>query len=203
MDRVREHDRRLGSRDRSSDILAFKGNQSWCANYNSHWQSSPRTTGTRREQRRSTRPSIVRCSTKWRNFSRRGQPKQALDLLARSKVHAPWSTNAIGVCLLRLGQADRAVELFRNLVLSGSLFLRSDVPAAWMVNFATALLMADNLAGCVRLLAEIQEDHPAVQRLRAALQSWRDRLSVWEKIRWFLGGQPPRRVELEFLPGEL
>src|SRR5438105_2031822 len=53
-----------------------------------------------------------------------GQPKQALDLLARAEVHSPWSTNATGVCLLRLGQADRAVELFRNLVLSGGLFLR-------------------------------------------------------------------------------
>jgi hypothetical protein len=133
-----------------------------------------------------------------------GQPKQALDLLARSKVHLPWSTNATGVCLLRLGQADRAVELFRNLVLSGSLFLRPDVPTAWKVNFATALLMADNLAGCVRLLAEIEEeDHPGVQRLRAALQSWHNRLSVWEKVRWFLGEQPARRVELDFLPGEL
>ncbi len=133
-----------------------------------------------------------------------GHPKQALDLLARSKAHAPWSTNATGVCLLRLGQADRAVELFRNLVLSGSLFLRPDVPTAWKVNFATALLMADNLAGCVRLLAEIEEeDHPGVQRLRAALQSWHNRLSVWEKIRCFFGGQPARRVELDFLPGEL
>lgn len=133
-----------------------------------------------------------------------GQPKQALDLLARSKAHAPGSTNATAVCLLRLGQADRAVELFRNLVLSGSLFLRLDVPTAWKVNFATALLMANNLGGCVRLLAEIQEeDHPGVQLLRAALQSWYNGLSVWEKIRWFLGGQPARRVELDFLPGEL
>lgn len=133
-----------------------------------------------------------------------GQARQALDLLARSKVHSPWSTNATGVCLLRLGQADRAVELFRNLVLSGSLFLRPDVPTAWKVNFATALLMVNNLEGCVQLLAEIQEeDHPGVQRLRAALQSWHNRMSVWEKIRWFLGGQQARRVELDFLPGEL
>ena len=133
-----------------------------------------------------------------------GQPKQALDLLARSNAHSHWSTNATGVCLLRLGQADRAVELFRNLVLSGSLFLRPDVPTAWKVNFATALLMADNLGGCVRLLGEIQEeDHPGVQRLRGALQSWHSRLSIWAKIRWFLGGQPGRRVELDFLPGEL
>jgi hypothetical protein len=133
-----------------------------------------------------------------------GKPKRALDLLARSKAHLGWSTNATGVCLLRLGQADRAVELFRNLVLSGSLFLRPDVPTAWKVNFATALLMADNLGGCLQLLAEIEEqDHPGVRRLRAALQCWHSGLSVWEKVRWFLGVQPARRVELDFLPGEL
>jgi predicted Zn-dependent protease len=135
---------------------------------------------------------------------RAGQPRQALDLLARSKADSPWATNATGVCLLRLGQADRAVELFRNLVLSGGLFLRREVPTAWKVNFATALLMADNLAGGVRLLGEIQdEDHPGVRRLRAALQNWQGRLSVWEKIWWSLGGRPARRVELDFLPGEL
>src|SRR5690348_10905818 len=57
-----------------------------------------------------------------------GQPKKAFDVLARSKVQSSWSTNAVAVCLLRMGQAEHAVELFRNLVLSGSLFLRSDVP---------------------------------------------------------------------------
>jgi hypothetical protein len=108
------------------------------------------------------------------------------------------------VCLLRLGQADRAVELFRNLVLSGSLFLRPDLPTAWKVNFATALLMADNLVGCNRLLRDIQDaGHPSVQRLRGALTRWHSGLSLWQKIQWLLGGQPSRRVELAFPPGEL
>ncbi len=133
-----------------------------------------------------------------------GQPKKVLDVLARSKVHSPWSTNALAVCLLRLGQAEQAVELFRNLVLSGSLFLRSDLPTTWKVNFATTLLMADNLVGCNRLLGEIQDEgHPSVQRLRSALTRWHNDLSLWQKIHWFLGGQPARRVELGFLPGDL
>jgi hypothetical protein len=135
---------------------------------------------------------------------RAGQPRQALDLLARGKDHSPWSANATGVCLLRLGRADRAVELYRTLVLSEGLFLRPDVPTAWKVNFATALLMADNLPGCVRVLAEMQEEHhPGVQRLRAALDRWHKGLAAWEKVRWFLGGQPARPVELDFPPGEL
>lgn len=133
-----------------------------------------------------------------------GQPKNALDVLARIKVHSPWTTNAVAVCLLRQGKADRAVGLFRNLVLSGSLFLRQDVPTAWKTNFATALLMTDNLFGCIQVLRDIQgENHPSVQRLRGAIRRWHSELSMGEKFQWFLGGQPARRVELDFPPGEL
>src|SRR5579884_964758 len=133
-----------------------------------------------------------------------GEPRQALQLLARSKLASPWATNATGVCLLRLGEAERAIALFRNLLLSGGLFVRPEVPTAWKINFATALLLTDNAAGCVRLLAEIQEeDHPGVQRLRAAIRDWHNQLSGWQRIQWFLGRQPAHRVELRFPPGEL
>src|SRR5581483_10240761 len=103
-----------------------------------------------------------------------------------------------------LGKAKQAVELLRNVVLSGSLFLRSDVPTAWKVNFAIALLMTDNLAGCIQALRDIQEkDHPYVQRLYNAIRQWKKELSLWEKIQWHLGGQPARRVELGFPRGQL
>lgn len=137
-------------------------------------------------------------------FLQAGQPKKALDVLARTKVQSPWSTNAIAVCLLRLGQTDRAIELFRSLVLSGSLFLRRDVPTAWKANFATALLMANNLFGCIQVLRDIQDEHdPNVQRLRGVIRRWQRELSMAEKFQWFLGGQPARPVVLDFLPGEL
>lgn len=133
-----------------------------------------------------------------------GQPKKALDILARTKIQSPWSTNAVAVCLLRLGQAEQAIELFRPLVLSGSLFLRPDVPTAWKVNFALALLMTDNLMGCIQILRDIrEEDHPSVQRLRNAIRQWEKELSLWEKIQWHLGGQPARSVRLDCPPGEL
>lgn len=153
-------------------------------------------------ERRSSEPSGLREQIE--KLLQAGQPKKALDVLARTKDHSPWSTNAIAVCLLRLGQAEQAVELFRNLVLSGSLFLRRDVPTAWKVNFATALLMTDNLPGCIQVLRDIQEeDHPGVQRLRKAIRQWEKELSLWEKIQWHLGGQPARCVRLNCPPGEL
>src|SRR6478672_7930650 len=61
-----------------------------------------------------------------------GQPRRGLDLLARCGLGSPWAANATGVCLLRLGDARRAIELFRGLVLGpGGLVLRPDVLTAF------------------------------------------------------------------------
>src|SRR5262245_17279594 len=79
-----------------------------------------------------------------------GQPGKALDLIARAKVNSPWATNALGVCQLRLGNVRLAVDVFRGLVLAaGGILLRNNVPAAFKTNYATALLLADNLGGCL------------------------------------------------------
>src|SRR5690349_864375 len=119
-------------------------------------------------------PELVRLIERVDRLLREGEPRKALDLLARSKEGSPWSVNATGVCLLRLGDAPRAIELFRHLVLApGGLVLKSDVPTAFKVNFATALLLDGNLTGCTSVLGEIREEqHPAVQKLRAAIRRW-------------------------------
>jgi hypothetical protein len=134
-----------------------------------------------------------------------GQPGRAIDLLARAKSPSPWVTNALGVCQLRQGNARLAIEVFRGLVLgSGGLILREDVPVVFKTNFATALLAGGNLAGCLRILDEIHDEQdPAVRRIRAAVERWQDGLSFWEKVRWALGGDPPRPVVLAFPPGDL
>jgi hypothetical protein len=109
------------------------------------------------------------------------------------------------VCLLRLGNAQRAIELFRGLVLGpGGLVLRRDVPTAFKTNFATALLMDGNVAGCTSVLASLrEEDHPAVRKLRAAVRRWQEAMSLWERVCWHFGSPPNRPVELGFEPGDL
>src|SRR5262249_41369130 len=130
-----------------------------------------------------TKPAeIVTLLGKVDEFLRAGQAAKALDVIARARSKSPWATNALGVCQLRLGNAGVAVDVFRGLVLAGSVFLRADVPAVFKTNFATALLAADNLAGCLRVLEEMRdEENPAVRRLREAVRRWKGSLTFWEK----------------------
>lgn len=128
---------------------------------------------------------------------------QALDLLDRARSSSPWAVNARGVCLLRLGQAQRALELFRGLALGG-FGLRPDAPLPFKTNYATAQLLSGDLTGCIVTLGQVRnEAHPAVQRLRAALRQWRQGLPFWSKVRWALGGEVDRPVTLGFSAGEL
>jgi hypothetical protein len=131
--------------------------------------------------------------------------QKAVDLIIASRSSAPWLTNALGVCLLRLGNAPRAVEVLRSLAVAGThLALRSDVPAVFKTNFATALLLADNLAGCHDVLRELKDDqHPAVHKLREAFAKWQQSLSLWQKLQWWTGGHPSKHPTLDFPPGDL
>lgn len=130
-------------------------------------------------------------------------PRKALEALDRAKASGPWAANARAVCLLRLGEAGRALEVFRGLVQSGA-GLRDDAPTAFKVNYATAQLLAGNLTGCIVTLGQTRDEgHPSVQRLRAALRRWRSGLSFWEKARSLLGFDVDKPVELGFPPGEL
>jgi hypothetical protein len=136
---------------------------------------------------------------------RDGHPRLALDLLSRTREPSAWATNATGVCLLRLGEAARAIDVFRGLVLgAGGVVLRPGIPTVFITNYATALLLADNVVGCLRVLDEIGDQaNPAVQKLRAAIRRWKDSLAFWQKFHWYTGGRPDRPVTLEFSPGDL
>jgi hypothetical protein len=134
-----------------------------------------------------------------------GEPEKARALLARTKSESPWAKNALGVCLLRLGQPGSAVELFRGLVLPPTgLHLRADAPTVFKVNFAAALLAAGNVSGGIRALEDARaEERPAVHALRAAVERWTRSLSFWEKVRWRFGSELDRPVVFDFPLGEV
>ena len=134
----------------------------------------------------------------------KGEAKQALECVLHAKLESAWVTNALGVCLLRLGKIKEAVEVFRGLVLKNvGNQLRLDVPVVFKTNFAVALLMDNNLSGCLSALAEIKEVHPAVEKLTQAIERWRKNLNLWQRFNWYMGAQPNQPVVLVFPPGDL
>lgn len=135
---------------------------------------------------------------------RQNQPSAALELIRRSKLQTPWVQNAIGVCQMRLGNAQLAVEVLRRLVVSKTIYLRDDVPDLFKINFATALCLAENYSGGLTALAEInQEEHPAVVRLRACVLAWKRQMSPWQRIRWACGGPARVPLRIDFPPGDV
>jgi hypothetical protein len=113
--------------------------------------------------------------------------------------------NARGVCLLRAGDTEGALQVFGDLVLlSGSGRLSSRVPIAYRINYAAALLRANRVAECLDRLEEIDANQDAaVQRLRSVIANWEAGLTWWEKMKWSFGTSPSRPVSFDFPLGEL
>jgi len=133
-----------------------------------------------------------------------GHPRKALELLQRWKVKSPWVTNAMAVCMMRLEDAPRAVQLLKGLVITSDVCFRSDVPAVFLTNFATALLLTNQISGCEGALGAVADQRdPGVQRLRNAIRQWWAGLSFWQKLRWYWGDPLDRPVQLDFPPGEI
>jgi Flp pilus assembly protein TadD len=134
-----------------------------------------------------------------------GDPARALDLLSRSKTSSHPLTNLRAVCLLRLGKTTQAMEMLRSQVVNtGGVCLRYDVPEAMKINFATSLLLSGNVSGSQSILQEVQnQEHPGVLQLREAIRKWKQSLSFWEKFRWWMGMEITHPVEADFTPGVL
>lgn len=134
------------------------------------------------------------------------KPAEARTLLAANTTRSPEETNALGVCLLRLGKYADAVQLYRGLVLpGGGVVTTADIPVVWRLNFATALLGDGNLDGFLTALHGIQEhDHPEATRLFDSYHQWKQSLSFGQKLCWRLGiSQPARLPVLPVMPGTI
>ena len=131
-------------------------------------------------------------------------PQGAFELLKSKFNTDQLLKNAFGVCQLRLGNIDQALNLFRGLVLYNGVCLRPDAPPQMKTNYATALLLSGNIAGCGGVLSEMwDKPTPGTERLQAAIQKWKFSLTFWEKLKQLYGGNTVRPVTLDFPPGEL
>ena len=135
----------------------------------------------------------------------KGDYAGAANLLATAG-HDPKVRNALGVCLMRSGKIDKAVDVYRSFVLNpGSVVERREASNSSKRNFATALLMKGFPSGALAVLAEIRDpDHPMAVRLHSAIRQWEKSLSWFRRLDWKLNGIEPSHchVPLDFEPGE-
>jgi hypothetical protein len=131
-------------------------------------------------------------------------PEKAMDVITRNRFPSPWISNATGVCAMRLGNVKEAARVFQSLVGHLGTLLKPEAPLVFKTNFATALLASNNMAGCLSVLHEIQqEDNLTVKRLREAIEQWKRSLTLWQKFKWYTGDIPTKPIALDFPLGEL
>ena len=128
--------------------------------------------------------------------------------LLRSAGHDLQVRNLLGICLMRIGEYEQAVQVFRQVVLApGGIQLRTDIDNCWKRNFATALLLKGLPSGALEVLAEIPDDVDSLRtaQIRSAIVKWEKTLSLFRWLDWKLNKIEPRncRVPIDFEPGEL
>jgi hypothetical protein len=135
-----------------------------------------------------------------------GRAEKAVEAISHSKLlDSPWVKNALGVCLLRLGEAERAARVLRELVTAhGSITLRQDAPNVFKANFAAALLAGKNISGCLSVLSEVNDEaNPTVQQIRDLVRRWQDSLSPWQRFQWRVGSMPASPLVVDVPLGSL
>ena len=117
---------------------------------------------------------------------------EALEALNTSGLNTRAVQNAKGVCLMRIGRVEGAAKILCELVLpKGAFTIPDDVPAELRANYAaTWFLQGDYVAGAAILGQAPDRRHPAVKRLKAALQAWKKTLPWWRRVLLPLGVNP-------------
>ncbi len=134
-----------------------------------------------------------------------GEPRKAIEFLVRTGMGNSDLRNAYGVCLLRAGELDKAVDVYQSLCLNGTICFKPNVSTLHLANYATALLLKGNRSGCLAALHQARdESHPAVRRVKDAIQRWRRSLTWMQRLRLVMSEHLPEKpVDLGTEPGEL
>ncbi len=135
----------------------------------------------------------------------KGHAADALAVINQNEDQSDLWQNARGVCLLRLGLYERAVEVYRRIVFPGNtICVPEGVPALYRANLATALLLTHCMDGAINLIEHLEDDgHPYVKALRQAAQKWKQNMRLLQKIGLWMGWYPKQPLQFDFLPGSL
>lgn len=160
--------------------------------------SSPKLPSSRRASERAIERSLELIAD--------GDYRAAIGIL-QAAGRDPGVRDLLGVCLMRSGEVEQAVALYRQFVLHpNSVLERPEVSDVCKRNFATALLMKGLPSGALEVLASMHDSESlrSVQ-IRAAIVNWERTLSFFRRLDWKLNCvEPPNcRVPIDFEPGEI
>lgn len=154
---------------------------------------------------RSNPVTLEQALTQVRDLLDNDRPRDAIDLIAKFGANNSELRNAYGVCLMRAEEYEKALDVYRNLCVGQGVALKSDAPVVHLVNYATALLLQQNVEGCLDILQKLRPlSHSAAIRLQTAVDRWRQSLPWWQRLGMKIGAiEPNVKVKLDFPPGGL
>lgn len=132
------------------------------------------------------------------------RPEDALNLINHVGHDSASMKNARGVCLLRLGKIEEAINVFREITFRGYMCIPSDTPVLYQVNFATAMLMANHKEGTIDIVNRLDErQYPAAGKIRSAIKKWEKSLGLLQWLLYKAGIYPSKAIPIDFAPGDL
>jgi hypothetical protein len=133
------------------------------------------------------------------------RPADALEAVNNSGQKSALMENARGVCLMRLGKTEQAVKVLQEVVFpQGNICVPPGIPVIYQTNFATAMLMINNVESAISILNQLDDrQHPAVAKLSVAIKRWEKNIGLVGRLLCLLGIYPNKSVVLDFPPGEI
>jgi len=132
------------------------------------------------------------------------QAEKALQLIHRTGSQLPEMKNAQGVCLLRLGRIEGAIDVLRELVFQKQLCIPENTPPLYQANYATALLLKHYNQMAIEIIKSLpNSDHPYIGQLVQAIHQWQQSLPLHQWFRCLVKLYPPTPVTLKFQPGQV
>lgn len=133
-----------------------------------------------------------------------GKPDQALQYIERNGQNNQPMLNARGVCLMRLGRVEAAVEALRDLTFHGLVCIPSDTPPLYQANYATALLMKGYTQEALEIMTSLAPNqHPYIAALHQTIAEWKKNLNIFLRFCCMVKLYPSKRITLKYPPGDL
>ena len=133
-----------------------------------------------------------------------GDVPKALAILQKDGCRTPELKNALGVCLMRDGKIDQAMQVLRELVFGKLICIPSDTPPLYQANYATVLLCKQYNQVAIGIIRNLPTSaHPYIVQLRWCIGQWQKKLPFGRRMLSRVGFYPAAAIPLTMPPGDL